>query len=130
MADSNILFGILIFLAVLTIFNIWLPPNLQFYGSYDFLLTGASILTVAAVCAASAATTGVFLLGSGVTVPVGAIACGAAVGGTAILNIVMNFILPLNLQLWALYFRTIFIEPMNIMVLYIVAKMGRGAASS
>lgn len=75
--ETEILFGIVIFLAVLGFISLSLPSQFQILNSFDFGFLSASILGVAGVCATSI---------------LGTTACGVALGVFAIVQFILYFI--------------------------------------
>ena len=105
--ETELLFGIIIFLAIVGTISALLPKEFQVLSSFDFIFLSGSIIGVGAACS--------IITGIG---------CAAALGIFTIANFILYFILP-QVTTFA-FIKPLIIIPITVIITYIIARLGRG----
>lgn len=105
--ETEILFGIFIFIAIIGFISAVLPKNLQILNLFDLSFFGGGIIGITAACS--------IFTGLG---------CAAAmvVFGTA--QAVVYYLLPSNSTF--LFIKTLILIPITIIIAYIISRLARG----
>jgi hypothetical protein len=105
--ETEILFGIVLFLAILGTISTLLPAKYQILNLFDFTFLSGSIIGVGAACGVI---TGGF--------------CAAALGIFGVANFIVYVILP-NASTFQ-FIKPLIIIPITLMISYIISRLGRG----
>jgi hypothetical protein len=103
--DTEILLGIIIFLAVLGFISSYLPVTMQILNNFDFIFLSGSIIGVTGAC--------VIITG---------IPCAVALAVFAFGNLILYFIMPNTF----IFIKPIIIVPITLIITYIISRLARG----
>jgi hypothetical protein len=105
--ETEILFGIIVTLAIIGFVCAYLPEQFRILSNFDFIFLSGSIVGVSAACS--------IITGFG---------CVAALGIFAIANFILYFVIP-NASTFA-FIKPLIVIPITLIITYIVSRLARG----
>jgi hypothetical protein len=105
--ETEILMGIIFFLAITGFISNYLPDNMKILSTFDFGYLGGSIIGIGAACS-------IFT----------GIGCAAALAIFGVSDFLIYFAMP-NLATFA-FVKSLIITPLVLIIAYIMVRLGRG----